>query len=89
MRLQNRKAVEKGLGPIVEEVSVSPLTVAKISEGHIDEQWVQALRDVEKRAAANRQSSNQGKSKALADLGPLLEKLVIKVCGRGASISQQ
>lgn len=82
VRLENRKAVEKGLGPIVEEVSVSPLIVAKISEGHIDEQWVQALRDVEKRAAANRQSSNQGKSKALADLEPLLEKLVVKAIER-------
>ena len=78
-RLENRKAVEKGLGPIVEELSISPAVVAKISEGHIDEQWVQALKEMDKRANSYRNSSHLEQSKALADLGPLLEKLRIKV----------
>ncbi|KAI6368349.1 hypothetical protein MCOR25_004646 [Pyricularia grisea] len=82
VRLDNRKAVEKGLAPIVEEVSVSPVIVAKIAEGHIDEEWVQALKQVEKRALAHKNSANQGKSKALADLGPLLERLVLKAIER-------
>ncbi len=77
-RLENRKAVEQGLGPIVEELSVSPGVVSKISEGHIDEQWVQALKEVDKRAAALQSSSGQRPSRALADLGPLLEKLTLK-----------
>jgi hypothetical protein len=79
VRLENRKAVEKGLGPVVEEISVSPVVVAKISEGHIDEQWVLALREVDKRAAAYKSTSVQKESKAWADLGPLLEKLLQKV----------
>src|SRR5262249_45724596 len=80
VRLENRKAVEKGLSPIVEELSVSPVVLSRISEGHIDEQWVQALKEVDRRASSYRSnSSNHNKSKASADLGPLLEKLVLKV----------
>lgn len=79
VRLENRKAVEKGLGPIVEELSVSPLVVSKISEGHIDEAWIKVLAEVDKRAMAYRKSTTQPPSKALADLGPLLDKLVLKV----------
>lgn len=79
MRLENRKAVEKGLGPVAEELSVSPLLVSKLSEGHIDEAWVKMLAELDKRAAAHKKSSSQNEIKALADIGPLLEKLVLKV----------
>ncbi|TPX14967.1 uncharacterized protein E0L32_004797 [Thyridium curvatum] len=82
VRLENRKAVEKALGPVVEELSVSPVVVSKISEGHVDEQWVQALKEVDKRATAYRNSSNQTQNKAWADLGPLLEKLTQKAVER-------
>lgn len=80
VRLENRKAVEKALGPIVEELSVSPTVVSKISEGHIDEAWVKILAEVDKRATAQKKNSQQTTpSRALADVGPLLEKLVLKV----------
>lgn len=79
VRLENRKAVEKSLGPIVEELSVSPMVVSKISEGHIDEVWVKLLAEVDKRATAHKKNSQQTPSKALADIGPLLERLVLKV----------
>lgn len=80
VRLENRKAVEKILAPIVEELSVSPMVVSKISEGHIDETWVKILAEVDKRATAHKKNSQQQtQSKALADIGPLLEKLVLKV----------
>jgi hypothetical protein len=79
VRLENRRAVEKGLAPIVEEISVSPLVVSKISEGHIDEAWVKVLADLDKRALAHKRNGNQTQGRALADLGPLLEKLIIKV----------
>ena len=89
VRLENRKAVEKGLGPVVDELSVSPVVVSKISEGHIDESWIKVLAEVDKRAASYNKSSKQGESKAVDDLGPLLEKLVQKVSnishGSGAS----
>jgi vacuolar protein sorting-associated protein 52 len=80
VRLQNRKAVEKALGPIVEDLSVSPVVVSKISDGHIDESWIKALAEVDKRAVAYRNNSSSPRtSKAWQDLGPLLEKLIIKV----------
>ncbi|KAK4655671.1 Vacuolar protein sorting-associated protein 52 [Podospora pseudocomata] len=83
VRLENRKAVEKALGPIVEELSVSPMVVSKIAEGHIDEAWIKTLAEVDKRAMAHKKNSQQQtQNKALADTGPLLEKLVLKAIER-------
>ncbi|KAK3318350.1 Sac2 family-domain-containing protein [Apodospora peruviana] len=82
VRLENRKAVERGLGPVVEELSVSPLVVSKISEGHIDEGWVKVLAEVDRRAMAHKKTSNHVQCKALADVGPLLEKLTLKAVER-------
>lgn len=80
VRLENRKAVEKGLGPVVEELSVSPVVVSEIAEGHVDESWVKMLAEVEKRSEAlAKNAKQQGQSRALADLAPLLEKLTLKV----------
>ncbi|KAI2473107.1 Vps52-domain-containing protein [Annulohypoxylon bovei var. microspora] len=83
VRLGNRKAVEKGLGPVVEEISVSPTVVSKVADGHIDESWVKVVAEIDKRATAHKKnaSSAQG-SKGLQDLGPLLEKLVLKAIER-------
>ena len=80
VKLENRKAVEKCLGPIVEELSVPPHVVSKIAEGHIDETWAKVLSDLDKRVTAQRKNTNQTESKAMAELGPLLEKLTLKVC---------
>ncbi|KAJ4413843.1 Vacuolar protein sorting-associated protein 52 [Gnomoniopsis sp. IMI 355080] len=84
VRLENRRAVEKGLGPIVEEISVSPLVVSKIAEGPIDEAWLKALNEVDKRSEAYKKAtkSGHGQSRAAADLGPLLEKLTLKAIER-------
>ena len=51
-RLENRKRIEKALGPLVEELSVSPDTISRITTGHIDEVWARTLNEVDKRAAA-------------------------------------
>jgi len=83
VRLENRKAVEKALGPVVEEISVSPVIVAKIADGHIDDAWVKALNEVDKRTTAYKKGeSNSEQNKGLQDLGPLLEKLVQKAIER-------
>lgn len=83
VRLENRKAVEKGLGPVVEEISVSPTIVSKIAEGHIDEAWVKVVAEIDKRAASQKKNaSNTQGNKGLQDLGPLLEKLVLKAVER-------
>ncbi|EAA32674.2 Vps52-domain-containing protein [Neurospora crassa] len=82
VRLENRKAVEKGLGPLVDELSVSPLVITTIVEGYIDETWVKVLAEVDKRAMAHKKNAQQPQSKALADVGPLLEKLILKAIER-------
>jgi septal ring factor EnvC (AmiA/AmiB activator) len=87
VRLENRKAVERGLGPVVEELSVSPDMVSKISEAHIDESWVKLLSELDKRTVAHKKNAAQTESKAMADLGPLLEKLTLKVGSEPASYS--
>lgn len=80
VRLENRQKIEKGLGPVVEELSVSPLVVSKITEGPIDEAWIKVLAEVDKRSEAYKKNmKQQGQSQALADMGPLLEKLTLKV----------
>ncbi|KAI2624300.1 Vps52-domain-containing protein [Hypoxylon sp. NC1633] len=83
VRLENRKAVEKGLGPVVEEISVPPAVVSKIAEGHIDESWVKVVAEIDKRATAYKKSTSSAPgSRGLQDLGPLLEKLVLKAIER-------
>lgn len=80
IRLENRKVVENGLGPIVEEISVSPAVVRKIVDGAIDEAWVRALAEVEKRSKAiDVRSKEHGHVKGVSDLKPLLDNLVAKV----------
>lgn len=80
IRLENRKAVEAGLGPIVEEISVSPAVVKKIVDGPIDEGWVRALAEVEKRSKAmDARSKEQRNILGINDLRPLMENLISKV----------
>jgi hypothetical protein len=80
IRLENRKTVEAGLGPIVEEISVSPAVVKKIVDGPIDEGWVRALAEVEKRSKAmDARSKEQRNILGINDLRPLLENLISKV----------
>ncbi|KAI1825912.1 Vps52-domain-containing protein [Xylaria intraflava] len=83
IRLENRKAVERGLGPAVEEISISPVIVAKIADGHIDEAWIRVLNDVDKKDTAYKKAkSSTVRNKGLQDLGPLLEKLVQRAIER-------
>lgn len=79
-RLENRKSVEKSLGPLVEELSIPPDTISKIAEGPIDETWARLLSEVDKRNTLYKKRSGESQDgKAFEDLGPLLEKLILKV----------
>ncbi|KIX97593.1 uncharacterized protein Z520_06370 [Fonsecaea multimorphosa CBS 102226] len=82
-KLDNRRNVEKLLGPAVEEISLSPFTVKSIAEGPMDETFVKALKEVEARSLII--DAKEGKSeqvKALQDLKPLLEDLKAKAIER-------
>lgn len=83
VRLENRRGVERGLGPVVDEISVSPFVVSKIVDGPMDETWIKVLAEVDRRATAyEKGGSAVERSKSMQDLGPLLEKLVLKAIER-------
>ncbi|KAK7539354.1 Sac2 family protein [Phyllosticta citribraziliensis] len=82
-RLENRKIVEKILGPAVEDISISPAVVRKIAEGPVDEGFSKALQELEKRSKAVEAKAKGGLNvKALDDLKPLLEDLTNKAVER-------
>lgn len=79
-KLQNRKVVEKLLGPAVEEICVSPAIVKQISEGPIDHAWIKALEELEKRSKAlENKSKGPDKVLAVSEIKPLLEDLTALV----------
>lgn len=82
-RLDNRRKVEKLLGPAVEEFTLSPVTVRAISEGPIDDNFVKALNEVQARSVAiTEKSATNETSKALEDVRPLLDDLKVKAIER-------
>ena len=75
-KLENRKRVEKLLGPAVEEISIAPSIIKKIVDGSIDQEWLEALRVLQKRSAVIESKSKESEQiLATADVMPLLEDL--------------
>ncbi|KAI6244870.1 Vacuolar protein sorting-associated protein 52 A [Erysiphe necator] len=81
--LDNRKNTEQILGPIVEEISIPIATVRKIVDGSMDEAWVKALADVEKRSKSfDSKIKDRRNIKGIISLKPLLETLICKAIER-------
>jgi hypothetical protein len=79
-KLENRKVVEKLLGPAVEDISISPAVVKRISEGPIDDNFLRALGELEKRSKSiNSKAKDNTHIKALEDVKPMLDDLTNKV----------
>lgn len=82
-RLENRRQVEKLLGPAVEDVSISPKTVRAIADGPIDDNFTRALAELEARSALlEGKKDNSGPVKALEDVKPMLDDLKAKAVER-------
>lgn len=78
--LENRRNVEKLLGPAVEEISISPKAVRTIVEGPIDEDWVRALNEIDARSTSiEAKASSSTGMKAIEDIRPLLIDLKNRV----------
>ncbi|ELR04452.1 hypothetical protein VC83_09534 [Pseudogymnoascus destructans] len=76
-RIENRKVVELGLTPVVEDITVSQTIVKTISEGDIDESWIVALNVVGKWSKAlNAKAIEAHNIKSITDLKPLRDQLV-------------
>ena len=82
-KLENRKVVEKLLGPAVEDISISPAVVRKIAEGPVDDGFVHALAEVEKRSKTiNAKAKERPDLKAITDAKPLLDDLTHRAVER-------
>ncbi|KAM3423338.1 hypothetical protein BST61_g775 [Cercospora zeina] len=82
-KLNNRKAVDKVLGPEVEAFSIPPGVVRKITEGTVDDQWLKALQELEKRSKAIDAKLREGKNiNAAQDIRPLLHDVSTKAVER-------
>ncbi|CAA9960353.1 Vps52 / Sac2 family protein [Pyrenophora teres f. maculata] len=82
-KLENRKVVEKLLGPAVEDISISPAIVRKIAEGPVDEGFIAALSEIEKRGKTiNDKARNHPELMAVQDVKPLLDDLTHRAIER-------
>jgi hypothetical protein len=82
-KLENRKVVEKLLGPAVEDISISPGVVRKIAEGPVDEGFVRALAEVEKRSkTVNAKAKDNPDLMVIKDVKPLLDDLIHRAVER-------
>lgn len=79
-KLETRKQVEKLLAPEVDALTISPSIVRKISDGPIDDAWIKALEDLEKRSKII--DSKAPRSKSAAELKPLIDSLKNKAVER-------
>ncbi|KAJ5085913.1 Vps52/Sac2 [Penicillium argentinense] len=71
--LENRRNVERLLGPAVEEISISPKAVRTIAEGPMDENWVRALNEIDTRTTSiEAKAASSTGFKAIEDIRPLL-----------------
>lgn len=75
-RLENRKTVERLLGPAVEEIAIAPAVVKRIADGPIDQAWVNAVEDLERRLSnLDSRTKSLDSIVAISDLRPLLGDL--------------
>lgn len=78
--LENRRNVERILGPAVEEISISPKAVRQIVDGPIDINWVHTLNDVDARSRnIELKIAASSSTKAIDDIRPLLAVIKTKV----------
>ena len=82
-KLQNRRTVEQYLRPEVEALAISPVLIRKITEGTVDEGWVKALDELEKKSNAVDDRAKAGQDvKAAQDLKPFLDDVSTKAVER-------
>lgn len=77
-QLENRKTVEKILGPIVDDIVIPPNDVRRIVEGDVNDTWVKSLHETDRRMKAMK-THDPEKVKAVKEVQPELEKITHKV----------
>ncbi len=80
VRLERRQSAEKLLGPAIERISLSPSVVNTICYGSLDDQWVEALAELERHIEhIDRLARSPEKPKAVEDIMPFISDLKNKV----------
>lgn len=77
-KLESKKTMEKLLGPIIDDIILPPDDVRKLVEGDVNESWVKALYETERRMKAI-EGMDAEKIQAIQEVKPELEKLTHKV----------
>jgi vacuolar protein sorting-associated protein 52 len=77
-RATNRKDVEAHLGPIVDDIVLSPAIIHRISEGEINDAWVKALIEFDSKFTPLYELEKRG-IKAVEDVKPQFELLRTRV----------
>ncbi|KAG2196701.1 hypothetical protein INT47_009611 [Mucor saturninus] len=77
VKLKNRKTIESRLGKALQGMVIPPYVIKKITEGDVDEMWLEYLLTINKQMRFVK--ANQHRPiKALRNVGPELEKLRLK-----------
>ncbi|RPB03669.1 Vps52-domain-containing protein [Choiromyces venosus 120613-1] len=80
-RIENRRGVEKLLGPVVEDVALSPNVIKRIIGGDVNDSWVKSLQEVDVKMKAIA-ALDATKVKATQNVRPELERLEHKAIER-------
>lgn len=82
-KLQNRRQVEQVLGPEVETLALSPNVVRKITTGAVDDAWIKALDELERRSRSIDAKVKDGIDiKAAQDVKPFIDEVSTKAVER-------
>ncbi|KAF3942350.1 hypothetical protein ABW19_dt0209002 [Dactylella cylindrospora] len=80
-KLNNRKNVERLLGPIVDDVALPPSVIQIIAESDVNDAWVSSLQDADRKIKALDRRKTQN-IKAMEDVKPELERLTNRAIER-------
>lgn len=80
-QLDNRRNVEKLLGPIIDDVVFPPNDIRRLVEGEVNESWVKALYQTDRRVSAINGKDSM-KVKAVQEVQPELENITHKAIER-------
>ena len=78
LKATNRKAVETHLGPIVDDIILSPTIIKRICDGEINDQWVKSLVEFDSKFLPLLEYEKRG-IQAVEDIKPQFELLKTRV----------
>ncbi|KAF2861600.1 Vps52-domain-containing protein [Piedraia hortae CBS 480.64] len=82
-KLDNLRAVDKALGPEIECLHTPPHIIRKLTEDNVDDSWVRALDELDRRSRTIESRLKERKNiKAAEDVQPLIDKISARAVER-------